>query len=78
MTRSTSSRRIPTSARVIFDRPPTGSYEGTPAPQPHIYETHPAGIDAGTVATSIFTLGLVIDRAAHWAMEYYEKHAKGR
>jgi hypothetical protein len=62
----------------LFDRPPTGSYEGTPVPQPHIYETHPAGIDAGTVATSIFTLGLVIDRAAHWAMEYYEKHAKGR
>lgn len=62
----------------IFDRPPTGSYEGTPAPQPHIYETHPAGIDAGTVATSIFTLGLVIDRAAHWAVEYYEKHATGR
>jgi len=61
----------------IFDRPPTGSYEGTPAPQPHIYETHPAGIDAGTVATAIFTLGLVIDRAAHRAVEYYEKHAKG-
>ena len=62
----------------IFDRPPTGSYEGTPAPQPHIYETHPAGIDAGTVTTAIFTLGLVIDRAAHRAVEYYEKHAKGR
>ena len=61
----------------IFDQPPTGSYEGSPAPQPHIYETHPAGIDAGTVATSIFVLGLVIDRAAHWAVEYYEKHAKG-
>ena len=61
----------------IFDRPPTGSYEGTPAPQPHIYETHPAGIDAGTVATAIFTLGLVIDRAARRAVEYYEKHAKG-
>ena len=61
----------------IFDRPPTGSYEGTPAHQPHIYETHSAGIDAGTVATSIFVLGLVIDRAAHRAVEYYEKHAKG-
>ena len=62
----------------IFDRPPTGSYEGTPAPQPQIYETHPAGIDAGTVATAILTLGLVIDRAAHRAVEYYEQHAKGR
>lgn len=62
----------------IFDRPPTGSYEGTPTPPPHIYETHPSGIDAGTVATAIFTLGLVIDRAAHRAVEYYEKHAKGR
>jgi hypothetical protein len=61
----------------IFDRPPTGSYEGTPTPQPHIYETHPAGIDAGTAVTAIFTLGLVIDRAAHRAMEYYEKHVKG-
>jgi len=61
----------------IFDQPPTGSYEGSPAPQPHIYETHPAGIDAGTVATAIFTLGLVIDRAAHRAVEYYEKRAKG-
>jgi hypothetical protein len=61
----------------IFARPPTGSYEGTPTPQPHIYETHPAGIDAGTAATAIFTLGLVIDRAAHRTVEYYEKHVKG-
>jgi hypothetical protein len=61
----------------IFDQPPTGSYEGTSAPQPHIYESQPAGIDAGTVATAIFTLGLIIDRAAHRAVEYYEKHAKG-
>jgi len=51
---------------------------GTPTPQPHICETHPAGIDAGTAATAIFTLGLVIDRAARRAVEYYEKHAKGR
>ena len=61
----------------IFARPPTGSYEGTPVHQPYIHETQAAGIDAGTAATAIFTLGLVIDRAAHRAVEYYEKHVKG-
>jgi hypothetical protein len=60
----------------IFASPPTGSYEGTPTPQPHIYESHPAGIDAGTAATALFTLGLVIDRAAHSAVEYYKQHRK--
>jgi hypothetical protein len=61
----------------IFASPPTGSYEGTPTPQPHFYETHPAGIDAGTAATALFTLGLVIDRAVHSIVEYYEEHAQG-
>jgi hypothetical protein len=61
----------------IFARPPTDSYEGTPAHQPYIHETQASGIDAGSVATAIFTLGLVIDRAAHRAVEYYEKHIKG-
>jgi hypothetical protein len=60
----------------IFAAPPTGSYEGTATPQPHIYENHPAGIDAGTAATALFTLGLVIDRAAHSVVEYYKQHRK--
>lgn len=61
----------------VFSHPPTSSYEGTPA-QPHIYGTQHSGIDAGTAATAIFTFGLVIDRAVHWAVGYYEKHANGR
>jgi hypothetical protein len=60
----------------VFSRPPTSSYEGT-ASQPHIYATQHPGIDAGSAAAAIFTVGLVIDRAVHWAMGYYDKHAKG-
>jgi hypothetical protein len=61
----------------VFSHPPTGSYEGTPT-QPHIYATPHSGIDAGSMATALFTLGLVIDRTVHWAVGYYDKHAKGR
>ena len=61
----------------VFPHPPTRSYEGSPA-QPYVYETQHSGIDAGTAATAIFTLGLVIDRAVHWAVGYYNKHVKGR
>jgi hypothetical protein len=64
-------------AHDVFSRPPTSSYEGTPS-QPHIYATQHPGIDAGTAATAIFTVGLVIDRTVHWAMGYYDKHAKER
>ena len=60
----------------VFAHPPTSSYEGTPA-QPHIYAIQHSGIDAGSMATALFTLGLVIDRAVHWAVGYYDKHAKG-
>jgi hypothetical protein len=64
-------------AHDVFSHPPTSSYEGTPN-QPHIYATQHSGIDAGSVATAIFTVGLVMDRVVHWAMGYYDKHAKGR
>jgi hypothetical protein len=62
----------------VFSRPPTGSYEGTAPNQAYIHATQPSGIDAGSVATAVFTLGLVIDRTARWAMQHYENHAKGR
>jgi hypothetical protein len=62
----------------VFSRPPTSSYEATPAPEPHIFATQHPGIDAGTAATALFTFGLVIDRAVQWAVGYYDKHAKGR
>ncbi len=62
----------------VFSRPPTGSYEGTLPNQPYIHGTQHSGIDAGSVATAVFTLGLVIDRTARWAMQHYENHAKGR
>jgi hypothetical protein len=59
----------------VFSHPPASSYEGTPA-QPHVYETPHSGIDAGSAATALFVFGLVIDRAVHWAMGYYDKHAE--
>jgi hypothetical protein len=61
----------------IFSHPPTSSYETTPTPEPHIYEAQHSVMDPGTVATAIFTFGLVIDRAVHWAVGHYDKHAKG-
>ena len=61
----------------VFSHPPTSSYEGTPS-QPSIHETPHSGIDAGTAATAIFVFGLVIDRAIHWAVGYYDKHTQGR
>lgn len=62
----------------VFSRPPTGSYEGTSPNQPYIHGAQHSGIDAGSVATAVFTLGLVIDRAARWVMQHYENQAKGR
>jgi hypothetical protein len=64
-------------AHDIFSHPPTSSYEATPASEPHIYEAQHSVVDPGTAATAIFTLGLVIDRAVHWAVGHYDKHAKG-
>jgi hypothetical protein len=61
----------------VFSRPPTGSHEGTSPSQPNIHGAQHSGIDAGSVATAIFTLGLVVDRTARWAMQHYENHAKG-
>lgn len=62
----------------VFSRPPTGSYTGTSPDQPHIYAAPHSGIDAGSAATAVFTLGLVIDRAARWAMRHHDQHAKER
>ena len=61
----------------VFSRPPTGSHEGTSPSQSYIHGAQHSGIDAGSVATAVFTLGLVIDRTARWAMQHYENHAKG-
>jgi hypothetical protein len=62
----------------VFSRPPTGSYEGTSPDLPYIHGAQHSGIDAGSVATAVFTLGLVIDRAARRVMQHYENRAKGR
>jgi hypothetical protein len=62
----------------VFSRSPTGSYEGTSSSQTYIHGTQNSGIDAGSAATAVFTLGLVIDRTARWAMQHYENHSKGR
>ena len=35
------------------------------------------GSDAGSAATAVFTLGLVIDRAARWVVQHYENRVKG-
>lgn len=61
----------------VFDRPPTGSYQGTSPDQPVIHGAQHAGIDAGSAATAVFTLGLVIDRAARWVVQHYENRVKG-
>jgi hypothetical protein len=60
----------------VFSHPPTSSYEGTPS-QPHISETPHSGIDVGSAATALFTLGLVIDRAIHWAAGHYDRQVRG-
>jgi len=62
----------------VFLRPPTGSYESTAPNQSYIHGAQHSGIDAGSVATAVFTLGLVIDRTARWVMQHYENHARGR
>jgi hypothetical protein len=76
MTRLIFSKRTSISF-TMSSRPPTGSHEGTPPSQSYIHGAQHSGIDAGSVATAVFTLGLVIDRTARWAMQHYENHAKG-
>lgn len=61
----------------VFARPPTGSYEGTAPDQPVIHGAQHSGIDAGSAATAVFTLGLVIDRAARWVVQHYDNRVKG-
>jgi hypothetical protein len=62
----------------VFSRPPSSSYESTPANHPYISEAQHSGIDPGSTATALFTLGLVIDRGVRWTMRYYGKGAKRR
>ena len=57
---------------------PAGSYEGTAPNQPVIHGAQHAGIDAGSAATAVFALGLVIDRAARWLVQHYDNRVKGR
>jgi len=61
----------------VFDRPPAGSYQGTAPDQPVIHGAQHSGIDAGSAATAVFTLGLVIDRGIRWAVQHYEDRVKG-
>jgi hypothetical protein len=62
----------------VFSRPSSSSYESTPANHPYISEAQHSGIDPGSTATALFTLGLVIDRGVRWTMRYYGKGAKRR
>jgi hypothetical protein len=61
-------------ARDVFSRPPTGSYEGTPAHGSYVSGAQHSGIDPGSAATALFTVGLIVDRAARKAAECYKEH----
>jgi hypothetical protein len=62
----------------VFSHEPTGSYESTPASHPFISEAQPSAIDPGSMATALFTLGLVIDRGLRWGMRHYKEGSKRR
>jgi len=61
----------------IFSHPPTSSYEVTPTDRPYISDAQHSGIDAGSVATAAFVLGVVIDRGVRSVVQHYKEHAKG-
>lgn len=61
----------------VFSHPPTSSYEVTPADGPYISETQHSGIDAGSIATAAFVLGVVIDRGVRSVVQHYKEHARG-
>jgi len=60
----------------IFSRPPTSSYQTTPADRPYISEAQHSGIDAGTVATAAFVVGVLIDRGVSSLVQHYKEHAR--
>jgi hypothetical protein len=60
-----------------FSHPPTSSYQVTPVDRPYISEAQHSGIDAGSVATAAFVLGVVIDRGVRSVVQHYKEHAKG-
>jgi len=59
-----------------FSRPPTSSYQVTPVDKPYISEAQHSGIDAGSIATAVFVLGLVIDRGVSSFVQHYKEHAR--
>jgi hypothetical protein len=61
----------------IFSHPPTSSYETTPADGPHISAAQHSGIDAGAIATTVFVLGVAIDRGVRGLVQHYKEHARG-
>jgi hypothetical protein len=63
-------------AHDVFSRQPTGSYESTPANHPYISEAQQSAIDPGSMATALFTLGLVIDRGLRWGVRHYGERSK--
>jgi len=64
-------------AHDVFSREPAGSYESTPANHPYISEAQPSAIDPGSMATALFTLGLVIDRGLRWGVRHYAERSRG-
>jgi hypothetical protein len=63
-------------AHDLFSPSPTGSIEGMPANHPYISEASHSGIDPGSMATALFTFGLVVDRGIRWAVGHYEQRRK--
>jgi hypothetical protein len=59
-----------------FPHPPTSSYQVTPVDRPYISEAQHSGIDAGSIATAVFVLGLVIDRGISSFVQHYKEHAR--
>lgn len=61
----------------VFARQPTSSYEGIPQDHPSYVPTAQPGVDAGTLATALFVVGLGAERGVNWAMEHYKHHTRG-
>jgi hypothetical protein len=54
----------------LFERPSASSHEGSLPGSPYVTEMPHYGIDAGSIATSAFTVGVLIDRGIHWLMRH--------
>jgi hypothetical protein len=61
----------------IFSHPPTSSYQSTPVDRPYISQAQHSGIDVGSMATTAFVLGVVIDRGIRSVVQHYKEHARG-